>query len=166
MPYRDFLRTDYWQAVAAQVKKRDGYRCVVCNSPEQIEAHHRTYRNHGEEHLHLEDLTTLCRKCHKTFHGHLPIPEENKPVAIPKHILATDCEQVLLTKKTLDQCRTKGAFTSATIRALGFDPGKMTAGWVSRLKGTVIPRTQYLEAVKGTNIYAPSTRRRKQQTAI
>lgn len=68
MPYKEFLATAYWKSVAAVVKERDGRKCVVCNSPKKIAAHHRTYRHHGEEHLHLSDLTTLCEECHQRHH--------------------------------------------------------------------------------------------------
>jgi hypothetical protein len=76
MPYPEFLKTNYWRSVADQVKKRDGYRCVVCNSPKDIAAHHRTYQHHGEEHLFMSDLTTLCEPCHSRHHFPPPPPKE------------------------------------------------------------------------------------------
>lgn len=72
MPYSEFLQTPYWNEIADAIKKRDGYRCRVCNSSKQIAAHHRTYEHHGEEHLHMGDLTTLCEKCHTSFHKPVP----------------------------------------------------------------------------------------------
>lgn len=78
MPYAAFLETDYWRQIARKVKERDGKRCVVCNSAKDLAAHHRTYQHHGEEHLFLGDLTTLCEKCH-TRH-HFPPPPARVPI--------------------------------------------------------------------------------------
>lgn len=66
--YADYLKTDYWIAVSDAVKKRDGYKCRVCNSPHDLQAHHRDYSHRGNELNHLSDLTTLCRRCHEIFH--------------------------------------------------------------------------------------------------
>jgi len=68
LPYPEFTATLYWQAIAQAVKERDGKRCCVCNSPQRLEAHHRTYERHGYEHMHLGDMTTLCRKHHQMYH--------------------------------------------------------------------------------------------------
>jgi hypothetical protein len=84
MPYWQFLETGYWKDIAASVKKRDGHRCVVCNSSKSLAAHHRTYAHHGEEHLFLGDLTTLCEKCH-TRH-HFPPPPAREPIKPKKQI--------------------------------------------------------------------------------
>lgn len=66
--YREFLLTDYWKAVRKKVLRRDGYKCVICKSNIQLQVHHDSYKNHYKEHLHLEDLMTLCKKCHKEHH--------------------------------------------------------------------------------------------------
>lgn len=88
MPYPEFLETDYWKWVAKTVKDRDGRRCVVCNSPFHIAAHHRSYKNHGLEHLFLGDLTTLCETCHTRHHfpQNPPTPQINKPKPIKQEV--------------------------------------------------------------------------------
>lgn len=68
MPYGEFLETLYWQSVSISVKERANNRCQVCNSPYNLEAHHRTYDIHGKEHLFLGDITCLDRSCHSLFH--------------------------------------------------------------------------------------------------
>lgn len=72
MPYLDFLQTDYWKKVRKKVLVRDKFRCQECGwSPQKahlLDVHHTTYKNHGREHEHLEDLTTLCRRCHDKHH--------------------------------------------------------------------------------------------------
>jgi len=69
MPYADFLKTIYWRGLSLFVKRRDGWKCTECGSTERVEVHHKTYENHGAEIIHLEDMTTLCEKCHKKAHG-------------------------------------------------------------------------------------------------
>ena len=39
----------------------------MCSASAGLEVHHNTYENHGREHLHLEDLTVLCNRCHLYF---------------------------------------------------------------------------------------------------
>lgn len=36
---------------------------------EFLNIHHSTYENHGDEAVHLDDLITVCRSCHKIIHG-------------------------------------------------------------------------------------------------
>lgn len=69
MKYHDYLQTDYWKEVTKSVKSRAGWKCQLCNSPHDLNAHHRTYENRGNELNHLEDLICLCRRCHAMFHG-------------------------------------------------------------------------------------------------
>lgn len=66
MEYKDYLLTDEWKKKRAAVLKRDGFRCVVCNSSEHFNVHHRTYERIFKEKL--SDLTTLCNNCHTIFH--------------------------------------------------------------------------------------------------
>lgn len=66
--YREYLETGRWKMLAADTKARAGGRCQLCNSPHNLEAHHRTYERLGDE---LPgDLTCLCRKCHELFSKH------------------------------------------------------------------------------------------------
>jgi hypothetical protein len=75
MPYRDFLQTNYWKVVADFVKRKAGMRCQLCNlGGGSVHTHHRTYRFHGREHEHVEDLICLCANCHSRFHNKLERP--------------------------------------------------------------------------------------------
>lgn len=246
MKYADFLKTPYWRDVAYAVKKRDGFRCVVCNTGGAIAAHHRTYAHHGEEHLHLGDLTTLCNDCHERHHFppppprervvkvvetvvrrevvrevvYMPRPRSTPPPDIekikqmqgkkffshaavklsikavrlrelgreaveamldeqaaryeakkqrwappsPEELIVGDPatvdrdmppgNQIVLTLELIDLCRTNGAFTSATVRAFGLDPGRLVAGWPRSLVGSVLTREQFREAMLGRHRYA------------
>jgi 5-methylcytosine-specific restriction endonuclease McrA len=67
--YQVHLASPYWKAVRNLVKERDGHRCVLCNTPEDLTVHHRTYKHVGREMDNLGDLTTLCRPCHEAHHA-------------------------------------------------------------------------------------------------
>jgi hypothetical protein len=80
MPYSEFLRTDYWHAVKAHVLIVES--CSMCAGHLKLNVHHRTYKHHGREHLHLEDLIVLCENCHAKFHDKLKESDEEAEVAI------------------------------------------------------------------------------------
>ena len=67
--YSIFLKSKYWKYVHNLVIDRDGKKCVKCGSVSRLQAHHLTYEHHYKEHLHLNDLITLCKKCHEIEHG-------------------------------------------------------------------------------------------------
>lgn len=169
--YAEYLKSEYWGAVSKEVKRKAGFRCQVCNSPHDLNAHHRTYENRGNEMQHLDDLVCLCRRCHETFHGKATEPivadtiKTRKP-KIPKNRVfvrnVTDEEILLqmpqangtfvLTKELIDRCRINGAFTSATLCALGVTD--KTSGWPARLVGKTISADNYKNALIGKNLYS------------
>lgn len=67
MPYRQFLKTLYWEIVRDYVRDKRKV-CELCSSSRQLQVHHRSYKNHGDEHQHLEDLVLLCAFCHERHH--------------------------------------------------------------------------------------------------
>jgi 5-methylcytosine-specific restriction endonuclease McrA len=65
--YDAYLRSPVWQRKRQQALQRDGYRCRVCDSADQLHVHHRRYpRVLGTETL--DDLTVLCSRCHALAH--------------------------------------------------------------------------------------------------
>lgn len=68
MPYKDFLQTPYWEAVANRKRYKANFKCELCNNTGLLNVHHKSYKNHGYEVDHLEDLIVLCEDCHKKFH--------------------------------------------------------------------------------------------------
>lgn len=66
MPYQDYLKTKHWQRVRREALERADGRCQLCNSPDHLEVHHRTYERRGQEEP--GDLTVLCATCHSKFH--------------------------------------------------------------------------------------------------
>lgn len=167
MKYQTYLQTDYWKAVAQAVKKRAGYRCQICNSQHDLQAHHRCYDNRGRELQHLDDLTCLCRRCHAIFHGQLPaVPVEkgrDGKIKMRLESKLTDAawveanlpagDPVTLTAELVIRCRTpRNGFTNATLRALDVRP-PLIKGWVGRLVGKQISRESYRQALLGRTIY-------------
>lgn len=71
LPYLEFLKSDYWNKVRNKVLERDGYKCKVCGSIDNLVIHHKTYKHHGSELKHLEDLATVCSSCHKVIHRNI-----------------------------------------------------------------------------------------------
>ena len=66
--YINFLKSKYWRQTRGYVLKRDEYKCLICGRKSRLEVHHITYKNHFNEHNHLEDLHTICRVCHREYH--------------------------------------------------------------------------------------------------
>jgi 5-methylcytosine-specific restriction endonuclease McrA len=64
-----YLQSLQWKALVAQVKARDGYKCVVTGVTTQLEVHHITYARLGDEDL--SDLVTVTRKVHQNIHDKL-----------------------------------------------------------------------------------------------
>ena len=66
--YAKFLKSDYWIEVRDKVIERDDNTCQKCGSKTNLHVHHKTYKNHFKKHLNLQDLITLCKKCHEKEH--------------------------------------------------------------------------------------------------
>jgi hypothetical protein len=66
LSYKDYLQTEWWKSVRQKALKRSLFRCQLCNNPEKLNVHHRSYENIGNEKD--CDLITLCQWCHAKFH--------------------------------------------------------------------------------------------------
>ncbi len=69
MPYREYLDTQRWRAIAEWIKYRDSWRCRVCQQTKKLHVHHRTYTHIYQESGHDDDLVTLCETCHRQHHA-------------------------------------------------------------------------------------------------
>lgn len=54
-----------WAQRKQAALERAEFRCQVCNSPDKVQVHHRTYERRGNERP--ADLTVLCAFCHIRF---------------------------------------------------------------------------------------------------
>ena len=67
--YERYMQSPEWRSTRRLALKRDGFRCRACQSRQHLQVHHLSYKHFGHEAEHLEDLKTLCRKCHRRAHG-------------------------------------------------------------------------------------------------
>lgn len=67
--YDEFLKSAYWRKVRLAILKRDNKHCCSCGSTDDLHIHHLTYKHHLKELDNLDDLVTLCKKCHNEIHG-------------------------------------------------------------------------------------------------
>src|ERR1700730_7372292 len=66
MSYERHIASSLWRQLRAEALKRDGYRCRLCDSSEDLEVHHRRYPQLGQWNLaRVENLTTPCAECHE-----------------------------------------------------------------------------------------------------
>lgn len=65
--YSEFLQTPFWKALRLRAIKRDEGRCNRCGCNHHLQVHHRVYRTPWESTL-IEDLETLCNRCHDREH--------------------------------------------------------------------------------------------------
>lgn len=142
MTYQEYLQTPEWREIALAVRARAGYRCQLCNSDSNLQAHHRSYQFIFKEKEHLDDLICLCDDCHAKFHGkssHKPAPQRvgmgmaraKKP--IPN---ATNDRMVRITKKLSRQIMAHREVWHWMKRE-GIDPTR--AGWRKRIIGRLVP---------------------------
>jgi hypothetical protein len=67
----EYLQTPEWLARRDEAMRRALYRCQVCRQRAELQVHHRSYVNLGEELP--TDLTVLCQRCHGDLHhGFIP----------------------------------------------------------------------------------------------
>lgn len=64
--YTTHLQSFYWKKIRAQALSRDRNLCQSCKKSAAQDVHHLTYRNLGQEKV--EDLLSLCRRCHEIMH--------------------------------------------------------------------------------------------------
>jgi len=60
--HRMYIDTKVWRALRKQRVEIDGNKCVVCSSVWNLQVNHLCYPEMGDETM--EDLETLCVKCH------------------------------------------------------------------------------------------------------
>ena len=68
LKYFYFLRTSFWLVISNEIKRRADWKCA-CGCRENLQVHHLSNDHHGEEHLYMNELQVLCRKCHQGLHG-------------------------------------------------------------------------------------------------
>jgi len=64
--YLNYLHSAEWKAKRKLALVRDNYKCQKCKENPAEQVHHLTYKNLENEKL--EDLISVCRKCHEEIH--------------------------------------------------------------------------------------------------
>jgi hypothetical protein len=79
--YGGLLFDPRWKAKRLEIMARDKGQCVICQSAEELQVHHRQYQFIKAENAfkvpwdypgHL--LITLCRNCHQRGHSKFKVP--------------------------------------------------------------------------------------------
>lgn len=83
--YNDYLQSERWRQTREKRLQIDGRVCVVCGSGKDLNVHHISYRNIGNEDIE-NDLITLCHPCHAMLHRIKVQSEEEYKSAL-------ECEQ-------------------------------------------------------------------------
>lgn len=78
--YGQFLLMQQWKEKRSKILERDGYKCVLCGSTENLKVHHKQYHMTptGKKYMPwcYDDkyLITLCAKCHASGHAKYKVP--------------------------------------------------------------------------------------------
>lgn len=72
MKYSEYLRSEHWLQTRNLALQRAGYRCQLCGSDRELQVHHNSYQNLGNEAD--RDLIVLCDRCHTRHSEALEIP--------------------------------------------------------------------------------------------
>lgn len=162
--YSHHLNSDYWEKVASMVKARAKNRCQICNSDQNLHAHHRTYANRGREMDHLDDLTCLCGQCHAIFHN---VERHGMEIKRKRHTGTLEAQEapfgrgrwdertgtMVLTRSDVGRLLKNGSATAATINALGLDYSfTKNKGWKNKLVGRLVTVEAYNRAIAGKKI--------------
>ena len=85
--YIEYIRSEEWHTKAKAAKRAAGYRCIVCGSSHNLEAHHKTYARLGCERP--EDIAVLCDDCHARYHDKLDTPVQIELPAPRRQLIVT-----------------------------------------------------------------------------
>lgn len=64
--YYEYIGSDEWKRKREEILKRDNYQCMACGGKCNLQVHHLTYKNIGNENE--WELITLCKSCHQQYH--------------------------------------------------------------------------------------------------
>ncbi len=122
--YDAYLKTEHWQKMRTLALDRALQRCQVCNSPDALDVHHRTYDRLGHELP--EDLTVLCGRCHTLFHKQAkPAPEAVAADAAVQEYNAQLARQYAGKQPAIRGLPT--GFLDLDLKTAGLQPGELVA---------------------------------------
>lgn len=71
LEYYEYINSTLWQEVRKLALQRAGHKCQICGTTKNLDVHHNSYDNLGNEQEHLEDLVVLCSEHHQLYHDGL-----------------------------------------------------------------------------------------------
>jgi hypothetical protein len=84
MKYKEQLQHPKWQKKRLTILNRDKFTCQICGDKEtQLHVHHKEYSGKAWE-AKDEDLTTICKHCHKLTHAYNNVNEYTVNKSIDK----------------------------------------------------------------------------------
>lgn len=66
LPYSQYLQSQWWASRRRRAVRTVGFRCERCGFRHELEVHHKSYENLGDERD--TDLEVLCARCHNDEH--------------------------------------------------------------------------------------------------
>lgn len=166
--YKEYINSMRWAGIAAKCKQRDGQRCRCCNSREFLEVHHRCYDYLGrEEENNMEDLITLCNRCHSKLHDKDPRPvfireervihvaAERKPKPAPKYeIRENDSKSSAWAKKFINEHYNSERMMKITEAEakMWTNHGHYKSKLFEDIAGVGVAKTGWLKKIKGKRV--------------
>src|SRR5579859_5354533 len=62
-----YLKSPEWKQKREVILERDNHKCKYCGSTENLQIHHKSYKNWQNERE--DELITLCSDCHAKIHN-------------------------------------------------------------------------------------------------
>lgn len=90
--YKEFLKTEEWKQIAQMVKERDGHKCVICGSTENLNAHHIGYDG---DRMDENYIVTICNRCHECLHDGIKTMSEAVSSGV-YHMLSDKLSDIVL----------------------------------------------------------------------
>ena len=73
---KEYLKSSEWATKRALIFIRDNYKCQSCSIDTDLNIHHISYKNLGNEPL--DELICLCQDCHTALHERVGYPKTYK----------------------------------------------------------------------------------------
>jgi 5-methylcytosine-specific restriction endonuclease McrA len=65
--YKTYLQSEQWKLIRDTALDLYDNKCILCDSTDNLNVHHKTYKNIGNEDI--DDLIVLCKRCHRKHHN-------------------------------------------------------------------------------------------------
>lgn len=95
MNYLKYINSDNWWKIRNARVEFDNFKCQHCGFKYELQVHHKTYDRLGDECL--DDMVTLCPRCHND--EHIRLIEAKRGTPSEKEILRS----ILITQEEYQQ---------------------------------------------------------------